>query len=390
MNHKPQPTNRLTSTFTCTLTALLASASLSTAIAQDTSFANVDTPAPTENSFQPRPANSLFPDDSDSSPFLPAGFPNPGTPAESASTEPDLQSEMEFNRPLPSLAAPSHPRPHAHSHRQNKSDCCGEIPLSRFRKGCFQGTAVSAAYIHDNADSGLAITSTDVSASFAIPLGSFDNVIIATPFLRTDFLNAADSLDLPSDVHDTGARFFWKKPVTDNLSLMTIVTPAVRSDFQNTDKAFRIFGLALLIWQAVPDTLSLSGGVVHTGRDDFPILPAAGLLWTPSPLWKVDIQFPSPRVSYRLNKDAANSETWAYLAGVFGGNTWSVERPSGINDQLTLRDYRLITGIEHLLPENRSLFLEGGLIFGRAVEFESSPDTTKLDSTGIIRCGIAF
>lgn len=384
MNHKRRPTHHITST----IAALLTSASLATTFAQDTPATNPHNhvPSTSQNGFQPLPADSLFPDDPDNSPFLPAAFHNTGNATESAVTESDLQSEMEFNRPLPSLTAPPQPHPR----RRTSADCCGEEPLSRFRKGCFQGAAVSAAYIHDNPDSGLAVTSTDVSASLAIPLGSFDNVIVATPFLRTDFLNAATALDLPDEVHETGARFFWRRPATDNLSLMAIVTPAVRTDFRNTDNAFRIFGLGLLIWQAVPDTLSLSGGVVHTGRDDFPVLPAVGLLWTPAPEWKVDIQFPSPRISRRLDKDGPNSETWAYLAGAFGGNTWSVERPSGINDQLTLRDYRLITGIEHLLPENRSIFLEGGLIFGRAVEFESSPDTTEPDSTGIIRCGIAF
>lgn len=334
--------------------------------------------------FQTHTAEALFPEHEADSPFLPATFPNHSTNSEPVAA-PDLQSEMEFNRPLPSLAAPSQ-----NSHRCSPPDSCGEEALNRFRKGFFQGAAVSTAYLHDDSNTGLAITSTDVSASVAIPLGSFDNLLVATPFLRTEFLNAADTLNLPDEVHETGARFFWKRPVSDHLSLMAIVTPAMRTDFRNTDNAFRIFGLGLLIWEAVPDTLSLSGGVVHTGRDDFPLLPAAGLLWTPVPEWKIDLQFPSPRISYRLRKDGGRSETWAYLSGVFGGNTWAIQRPSGANDELTLRDYRLISGFEHLLPQNRSLFLEGGFVFGRVIEFEFSPDKTELDSAGIIRCGIAF
>jgi hypothetical protein len=317
-------------------------------------------------------AEAVFPADTES-PFISAGF--SGT---------DLQSEMEFNRAAPALSQPES--------TANGYPCetDGEAPLSRFRRGCFQGAAVSTAFINDGSDGGMGVTSTDISASFAIPLGSFDNVVVATPFLRTEFLTSAPVLDLPSDLHETGARFFWKRPVSDDLSIMTIVTPAMRTDFENTNNAFRIFGLGLLIWQAVPETLSLSGGLVHTGRDDFPVLPAAGLLWTPTREWKVDIQFPSPRISYRIDKDGSHSETWIYLSGVFGGNTWSVQRASGVADELTLRDYRLLVGFEHLLPENRSIFVEGGFVFGRVVEYESSPDSTELDSTGIIRCGIAF
>lgn len=321
---------------------------------------------------RPGTADPLFPAEADS-PFISAGFP-----------EPDLQTEMEFNRPAPALTQPgTAPR---HAPRESGS----EAPLSRFRRGFFQGAAISTAFINGDTDTGMGITSTDLSASFAIPLGSFDNVVVATPFLRTEMVTSAPVLDLPDELHETGARFFWRRPLNEDLSVMTIVTPAVRSDFENSHNAFRIFGLGLLIWQAVPETLSLSGGVVHTGRDDFPILPAAGLLWTPTREWKVDIQFPSPRVSYRIDKDGASSETWTYVSGVFGGNTWSVQRPSGTADELTLRDYRLLAGFEHLLPENRSVFVEGGFVFGRVVEYESEPESTELDSVGIIRCGIAF
>jgi hypothetical protein len=104
---------------------------------------------------------------------------------------------------------------------------------------------------------------------------------------------------------------------------MAIVTPGVRTDFRNSDGAVRLFGLGLLTWQAVPERLALSGGAVYTGRDDFPVLPAAGLLWTPSPEWKFDVQFPSPRISRRLMKDGQSSELWGYLSGVFADNSGS-------------------------------------------------------------------
>jgi len=351
-------------------TAVLSLAARSTVAQESGSEPSEERPEQTAVD-QPGDVDSVFPANAES-PFISAGF-----------SRSDLQTEMEFNRASPALA-PSSPG------QRRRHESASEAPLSRFRKGFFQGAAVSTGFINDNATTGLGVTSTDLSASFAIPLGSFDNVVVATPFLRTDFLTSAAALDLPDELYETGARFFWRRPVNEDLSMMAIVTPAVRTDFENTDNAFRIFGLGLLIWQAVPETLSLSGGVVHTGRDDFPILPAAGLLWTPTREWKVDIQFPSPRVSYRLAKNGCSSETWTYLAGVFGGNTWSVQRPSGAADELTLRDYRLLAGFEHLLSENRSIFVEGGFVFGRAVEYESSPESTELDSTGIIRCGLAF
>ncbi|MGV2333642.1 MAG UNVERIFIED_CONTAM: hypothetical protein LVR18_05795 [Planctomycetaceae bacterium] len=122
---------------------------------------------------------AVFPADTES-PFISAGF-----------SGSDLQSEMEFNRAAPALSQPestSHGYP---------CDSDSEAPLSRFRRGCFQGAAVSTGFINDGADGGMGVTSTDLSASFAIPLGSFDNVVVATPFLRTDFLTAAPHLICP-------------------------------------------------------------------------------------------------------------------------------------------------------------------------------------------------
>ena len=303
-----------------------------------------------------------------------------------AAATPDQTDDLEYNR---DLSARTTSPPPARKHQRN-SDCLPDAAIARFRKSCYQGISLSSLYIHDDTSSGLAITGVDLSTTLAVPLGSFDNLLLITPFFRPDFLDSAASLNLPSEVFETGVRGFWKRSINERLGTMAIVTPGMRTDFQNTDGAFRIFGMGLLTWQAVPETLALSGGVVYTGREDFPVLPAVGLLWTPTPDWRFDIQFPSPRISHRIQKDGQNSETWAYLSGVFGGNSWAVERPNGARDEMTLRDYRLITGVEHVLAGNRSLFGEAGYVFGRSLEFTNSSETTDLDSTWMLRCGITF
>jgi hypothetical protein len=183
---------------------------------------------------------------------------------------------------------------------------------------------------------------------------------------------------------------FWKRPINDRLGSMVLVTPSIRSDFETNEGAFRLFGMALLTWQWVPRTLSVSGGVVYTGREDFPVLPAMGLLWTPSPEWRVDVQFPSPRISRRIRKNGGDSETWAYLGGVFGGNTWAVTRTGGAEDILTISDLRLVTGIEYLQRENRGFFAEVGYVFNRSIEYTNVPFQADLDSAVMLRFGVSF
>lgn len=271
--------------------------------------------------------------------------------------------------------------------------CGSEVcppPLQKFRNGMLQGVTVVGGYLHDDGPESIAMSSMDLSATLAFPMGSFDNLLMVTPFFRADYLTASPALDLPAELYETGARFFWKKKIDERFGILGIVTPAVRTDFNNSEDALRIFGLGLLTWQMRPGTLMVSGGLIHTGRDDFPILPAAGLLWTPDNNWKFDLQFPSPRISCRLSRDGDCSETWGYLSGVFGGNTWSVQTASRGDTQLTLRDYRLMVGLEHVQTENRSIFTEFGLVFGRSIEFDDTAVPAELSNTWTIRGGICF
>ena len=268
-------------------------------------------------------------------------------------------------------------------------DCC-DAPLIRYRETCFQGAQTAYGIIPASDSNGLGIKTFDLLGTFAVPFGSMDHVISFTPFFRMDQLNANPLLDIPDSLYETGVRTFWKKVQSERFTTMVMLTPSVRSDFQTGEQAFKLFGMALLQWQIVPKKLSMTGGAVYTGRQDFPVLPAMGLYWTPSPVWKMDIQFPSPRLSRRLLKDGDRSETWAYLSGVFGGNTWAVRRASGQDDQLTIRDLRLVLGVEHLLSENRGVFVETGWVFDRSLEYENTPGEIDLGDAILLRAGIQF
>ena len=95
-------------------------------------------------------------------------------------------------------------------------------------------------------------------------------------------------------------------------------------------------------------------------------------------------------ISRRLRKDYDYSETWAYVSGVFGGNTWAVKRATGQDDQLTLRDLPLMLGIEHLMQENRGVFVETGWVFSRSMEFENTPGQIDFGDALILRAGVQF
>ena len=265
-----------------------------------------------------------------------------------------------------------------------------EAPLIRYRDTCYQGAQAAYGVIPEGSSSGLGIRSLDLLGTFAVPLGSMDHLVSFMPFFRMDDLSAPPGIDLPDALYEVGVKTFWKRVVNERLTTMALFTPSVRSDFNSTQQAFKLFGSLMLSWKIVPDKVSMFGGAMYTGRQDYPVLPTMGIYWTPSPLWKFDIQFPSPRISRRLLKDSDFSETWGYVAGVFGGNTWAVKRAGGQDDQLTLRDLRLMLGVEHLRQGNCGVFFETGLVFSRSAQYENTIGQIDFGDAIILRAGIQF
>ena len=220
-----------------------------------------------------------------------------------------------------------------------------------------------------------------------IPLGSFDNILGVKPRVRIDWLDANPGLDVPSELYQFEMQFFYRRPIRERLSAMAIFSPSIRSDLTTDDRAFRVFALALLNWEYVPDRLMLSGGAVFLGRADLPVLPAVGLTWTPRATTQLDLQFPNSRLSYRLAKDGGLSERWMYWSAGLGGNTWAVTRQSGRSDELSLRDYRFTAGLEKRLDGGGGWFVESGVAVGRRIEYERDVSELNVDDALLFQAG---
>lgn len=260
-------------------------------------------------------------------------------------------------------------------------------PLRRFKKQAIQKVAISGGGLLAVESGDLSTSFLQASVGFGIPLGDFDNILGVSPSFRVDWIDSQVPIDVPSTLYATGVQFFWRKPISDRWSFMAIAGPSIRSDFSTSDEAFRIFGLALLTWQYIPNELSLSFGAVYLDRADIPLLPAVGLSWTPSPSLRLDLRFPESRLSYRIAKNGAESEVWAYLAGGLGGNTWAVTRQSGRSDELSLRDFRLKVGLQRIIDGGGGCFVELGYAFARRLEYERTDTEISLSDAIVLQAG---
>ena len=265
-----------------------------------------------------------------------------------------------------------------------------DSPLVGYKKGAIQKASVSAGWLSSFKSNELSTSFVEVSLSSGIPLGSFDNILGITPSFRTEYINAAPDVDIPSELFETGISFFLKRKFSDNWSAMGIFAPSIRSDFTTSENALRFFGLGLLTWQAVPDRIAWSFGAVFLGRADLPVLPAIGLKYTPSRRTTYDLRFPESRVSWRLTKNGSHSESWLYVSGGFGGNTWAVTRNDGSHDELSLNYLRLLVGAEYLLDGGGRMFIETGGAFNRRLEYESDQSEQTFANAVILQGGINY
>ena len=265
-----------------------------------------------------------------------------------------------------------------------------EDAVRRYRQGFFQRLRISGSWIGDRAVDGLEISSVNTALTVAIPLGSFEDFLLITPAFRVDDLNGPADVDIPDRLYDVGVDLMWRKQFNDRWGSMVAVRPAVSSDLNSSDDSMRITGRALATWQWVPERLSLLFGVVYLDRNDLPILPGVGLMWTPSPDWRFDLMFPRPKLAHRIVFEPGQREEWVYMSGKLGGRTWAVERQPGVSDQLTLRDYRLSLGWERIAEGGAGWFVEGGYVFGRELEYDVVPLTRSFGSSVTISGGLTF
>lgn len=325
-----------------------------------------------------------------------------------------LDSNLDDRLPVSTVIDPTIIDPDGHDHKVHNPDQIfnqpAERPVIRFKKQAIQKVTFASGWLGATEGNDLSSSYLETSISVGIPVGlirrklSGENeqpfvaepvtadvgkpeILSITPAFRVDFIDAAQGIDVPAELYETGVSFFYLKPISDRFSAMLIVRPSVRSDFTTSDHALRLFGLGLFTWDCVPDELSLSLGAVYLDRADLPLLPAVGLTWMPQKTTRLELQFPQSRLAWRLAKDGAASETWTYFSAGIGGNTWAVTRADGQTDALSLGDIRLLLGLDHIVDGGGGWFAEFGYAFNRHIEYQSTQTKINLSDGILLQAG---
>ena len=257
--------------------------------------------------------------------------------------------------------------------------------LREFKSGFFQKFSLGGTWIARDGSSGLGIVESEAFVTVAVPAPTRQWPMLISPYLNIRSLDGPTSVDVPATLYETYVDFMWVPQLTDRLLGVVAVTPSVYSDFQQGDgNGFRWQGKGLARWDILPQQLQLLAGVLYLNRQDVRVLPAGGLIWKPNDTHNYELLFPRPKLATRIRY----GETWAdwiYVAGEFGGNSFAILHRDRTRDLVTLRDWRLLLGVERKLDGGAGLRAEVGLVFNRRLEFTSELPDVELDSTLLLR-----
>lgn len=206
-----------------------------------------------------------------------------------------------------------------------------------------------------------------------------------------------DSVTLPSTLYESSVGLAWMRRLNERWMFRTMIGVGFATDGENTTSdAWRFRGGAFAICQA-NEKWQWTFGAIALGRDDLPVVPAVGAVWTPQPGTRIDLTLPRPGINQLLSDDGQR-QRWAYLGVGLNGNTWGYEGPEFGDDTLTYSDWRAVAGWESKptpppgipFAPGRKYVVEAGYVFSRDLEFDRQTVELALESAWMIRLSTSF
>jgi hypothetical protein len=239
------------------------------------------------------------------------------------------------------------------------------------------------------------INTTELSASFAIPVGQIQGPLLITPRFNFNWWAGPQSSaigpprDLPSRVYDAFLETSWRPQFGPNFGADLAVAVGVFSDFKYTDKnTLRVMGRGLGLITLTPTT-QLAIGAWYINRDRVKLLPAGGFIFRPNPDTTYEILFPNPSVTQRLTTYGA-TEIFGRLAGEYGGGQWTITHDDGSRDVVNYNDMRIIVGVEGVQANRFRASADVGYVFNREILLRNQPAAIEPGDSVLVRLGLQY
>ena len=262
------------------------------------------------------------------------------------------------------------------------------------RSGFFQGLGAQATWLAGGrGPTEVGMTDVELDSVFALPLPKKTWPLVLTPTFDAFLMDVPPLIDLPARLYDAYIELAWFPRLSPQWRLDLTVDPGVYSDFEErSSKGIRVPGHAAAIYTWSPTTKIVFGAAYLDRHSGIDVIPIGGIIWKPRDDLNFEMVFPRPKIAWRVDPDGNGDDLiqhWLYLAGEFGSEAWEIRRSSGLDEQISYTDYRLLLGFERPSIGGPKLRVEMGYVFGRQLRYVTSPNV-DLSPTLLLRAGATF
>lgn len=175
---------------------------------------------------------------------------------------------------------------------------------------------------------------------------------------------------LPGSAFRFGFDFELESVAAGPISLKLGISPSLNTDLDASidSDAFQLDGRGLILFQLSPAWTAVLGAG-YWDRVDDRVIPYVGVVYRDD-FWQWKLMFPESEISLFVGNEALGSK-WIYVRAEYHVEAYHVRTGPGGRDNVELEDTRLMLGFR-MDGGTYQWFTEGGWIFDREVDFESS------------------
>jgi Domain of unknown function (DUF6268) len=242
---------------------------------------------------------------------------------------------------------------------------------------------------------GFSVSDVDAKSTLLIPVLYQGAPLRLAMGFGTTFINTPAGFDVPNPLYGLQAELRWLIALRETWAVDLGAGGGLFSDMNGSGFAgARLTGRAIFI-KTINEHLKWSFGGLYVGRANLKAMPVAGLIYTPNDDVRIELLIPRSRIARRMFS-AGTREHWFYAGvEVFGGNSWVIEQPGGVNNVVVYKDNRMIVGYETKAggSQNGGTLagrIEVGYVFSRSFQIGDDPHTLSPGGTILLRAGVSY
>jgi len=291
------------------------------------------------------------------------------------------------NRDLIVVPPPIRPLPPVSE--EGDVNTCAPPQFGAPKEGVFQQLSFTKTVLLGGAGDNISFLDFALKSTFGFPLPTRDAPLLVSPGFTAHLLDGPTSTDLPGHLFETFVEFRHLRRINSALAIDLAFLPGIFGDYAFINSTtWRYQGRGAVVFTCNP-ALQLVAGIAYIDRENIRYLPIAGLIWVPNDKWRIEAIAPRPRIAHQF-AGGSRRQWWSYLAGEFGGNSYSILRATGEQDVATYQDLRMLVGIERKTVKGHNISWEAGYVFARHLEYKSGTPSLNPGETVLLRASTVY